>query len=493
MPEYNASCSLAAIAERKPVRNAAIKVQGSFVKKLNKIKYLCNVWIAGLALASGAAWAQGVAAADQLAQAKDDAPTSSREALFGLDKPAADKPTSTGFRGFVQLEAARAYRSQEHWSKGRLRLDVHRQGQISENLKWKIGARFDYDAAYDRSGFYPGPVREDQRYGFMLRENFFDIGAGDWDFRIGRQHIVWGEMVGLFFADVVSARDLREFILPEFEQLRTPQWALRASHYKDNTHFEALWIPVPTIDDIGKPGADFFPHPLPVPATYLGEQKPSRKLGNANYGLRLSHLRSGWDVSGFYYRSVDAAPTFYRVGVPAAPGAPFLFQARHDKINQYGGTVSKDLGSAVFKGEFVYTQGRRYNVTRLAQVDGLVRQNTLDYALGLDFTLGTDTRLNVQAFQRLFFAHDPDIIPEKRESGASLFLSGKLARNIEAQTLLVHSLNRRDWMLRPRLSWGFEKNWRLLLGADIFSGPVTGFFGRFDQADRVYTEIRYSF
>jgi hypothetical protein len=31
------------------------------------------------------------------------------------------------------------------------------------------------------------------------------------------------------------------------------------------------------------------------------------------------------------------------------------------------------------------------------------------------------------------------------------------------------------------------------VGADIFGGPLTGFFGRFDNNDRVYTELRYSF
>jgi len=47
-------------------------------------------------------------------------------------------------------------------------------------------------------------------------------------FRLGRQHIVWGEMVGLFFADVVSAKDMRQFILPDFDMIRIPQWAARA-------------------------------------------------------------------------------------------------------------------------------------------------------------------------------------------------------------------------------------------------------------------------
>ncbi|KXK47289.1 MAG: hypothetical protein UZ02_AOB001000739, partial [Nitrosomonas europaea] len=53
--------------------------------------------------------------------------------------------------------------------------------------------------------------------------------------------------------------------------------------------------------------------------------------------------------------------------------------------------------------------------------------------------------------------------------------------------------NRNEWMLRPRLTWNFARNWKLAAGADIFNGPPTGLFGRFDSSDRVYTELRFSF
>ena len=163
-------------------------------------------------------------------------------------------------------------------------------------------------------------------------------------------------------------------------------------------------------------------------------------------------------------------------------------------IDQVGGTFAKDLGSVVLKGEAVYTNGRQFNVlTRLAQPNGLVAQNTVDYALGLDFNLPSDTRLNVQFFQRIYTDHDPDIIPSKFESGASVLLDFKLGNNVEGRALLVHSLNRNDWLFRPKISWNFEKNWRLAVGADIFGGPPTGLFGRYDNNDRVYTELRYSF
>lgn len=423
---------------------------------------------------------------------------SSRESLFGDAAPAKEKlphepawkKLVTGWRGFSQLEIADTYSSPEHLSKAKLRTELSRTGQFNEHIKWKISGRFDYDAAYDLSNFYPPAVRRDQRQEFFLRENYVDISAGNFDFRLGRQHVIWGEMVGLFFADVVSAKDLREFILPAFDILRIPQWAMRAEYSKNNVHAEVLWIPVPTLDEIGKPGADFYPGPLQGAASYLPEDRSGRNVGNSNYGLRLSYLKNGWDFSGFYYHSLDASSTFYRV---SGATEPLVFQPRHDQIDQVGTTFAKDFGSIVLKGEAVYTDGRKFNVARPTALDGLARQNTLDYALGLDFSLPAETRLNLQFFQRVFFSHDPGIFSDRVENGASVLLNGKIWRNIEAQALLIHSLNRSDYMFRPRLSWNFEKNWRWVLGADVLGGQPNGLFGRFDHSDRVYTEMRYSF
>jgi hypothetical protein len=223
-----------------------------------------------------------------------------------------------------------------------------------------------------------------------------------------------------------------------------------------------------------------------------GEQRPSNRLSDSNYGLRLSALKGGWDMSAFYYHSVDVVPTFYR-SVMATPTPVFVYEARHDTIDQYGGTLSKDLGNMVLRAEAVYTTGRQFNVTRVAQPNGLVGQNIIDYAIGLDFPLPEDIRLNLQFFQRVHTDHDADMVQNKYESGASVLLEGKLGNNWEARAVLVRSLNRSDWLFRPKLTWLFERNWRLAVGADIFGGPPTGLFGRYDNNDRVYAEVRYSF
>jgi hypothetical protein len=454
-------------------------------------------------------------------------PPLSRDALFGTDTPAVAAPADelplsrdalfgdgddalpkgkaaqavaqsasrpVRYRGFIQNVMAYTTPGPAHWSEAMTRADVSAQGDFGSGVKWHLGARVDFDAVYPMSDFYPQAVNDNQTLNAMLRENYIDIGAGDWDFRLGRQHIIWGEMVGLLFGDVVSAKDMRHFVLPEFDILRIPQWAARAEYFKGDFHAEAIWIPVASYDNIGKPGAQFYDYTL-IPygqATFRNEKIPTQNLENTNYGLRLSVLQNGWDVAAFAYSSMSVAPTFYRQIIAGAQPT-VEYQARHERIDQYGTTFAKDLGSTVLKGEAVYTSGQKYQSTNLTTPDGLVAQNTLTWVLGLDFSQITDTRVNVQVFQSHFFDHSPDIIESANENGYSLLVNRKFGDRFEAQALWISSLNRNDWMLRPRVSWNFEKNWDLAVGVDIFNGPPLGFFGRYDDSDRVYSELRYSF
>jgi hypothetical protein len=428
---------------------------------------------------------------------------SSKEALFAdapSPAPIKKEAQASVWHGFVQAELAGTYANPDHWSKFAGRLELGTRGRLDNGMQWKVSGRIDYNAVYDINDHYSAAVRDDQRAEFHLRENYLDFAAAGWDWRLGRQHIVWGEMVGLFFADVVSAKDLREFVLQDFQLMRIPQWAARAEYFKDDFHAELIWIPFPSYDEVGKvrtvggqSGSEFYAYPATPVGFFpqvLGETKPANHLSNTNYGLRLSQLTNGWDVSGFLYSSMDSSPTSYVVN---RIGPIYQYQLRHDRIHQAGGTLAKDFGGYVLKAEAIYTGGRRYNVRDAADVDGVVKQNTLDWVVGLDFNPGVDTRLNSQFFQRIYFNHNANIVPDHVENGFSLLVNHKLPNNVEAEALFVRSLNRNDWMFRPKLSWGFQRNWRLLFGLDVFGGPADGLFGQYDDKDRVYTEVRYDF
>lgn len=388
--------------------------------------------------------------------------------------------------GYAEFGGAYTWPDEAHWSKLRARVELGVSGRLGERSRYKLSARGDVDAAYDlEDGHYGRQVRRDQRAGFMIREAYADFGAGEWEFRVGRQHVVWGEMVGLFFADVVSARDLREFYLPEFEAMRTPQWAARAEYFGGGTHFELLWIPLPSYDEIGKPGADFYPFAVPE-GTRVRERKPSSSLSNTNWGVRVSRLIDGWDLSAFHYQSRDVSPTLYRLGPALAP----TLELRHDRIRQTGFTLSKDLGSVVLKGEAVHTHGRSFASTDPLARYGLKRSDTVDYVVGVDLPVRDLWRFNLQYYARVFNDHDRWLPNDSHERGMTFLVNRKLGEDFEIELLYVSSLNRSDYMLRPKLVWRITPEWRGQFGADIFGGRKDGVFGRHDASDRVYVEFR---
>lgn len=413
--------------------------------------------------------------------------------LFDLDAPH-DAPaeqssggSGSGIRwsGYGEFAGAYTYRDPEHWSKLRTRFELAASGRAGAGIRYKISARADVDAAYHlEDHYYPGPVRRDQRRELSLREAYLDFSSGDFEFRVGRQHVVWGEMVGLFLADVVSARDMREVILPEFESMRIPQWAARAEYFAGQSHFEFLWIPAPSYDEVGKPGADFYPYPFIDGGTRVRTNRPSNSLSNSNWGLRASHLINGWDLSAFYYRSYDVQPTLYQL-----PGGSL--ELRNDRIHQLGGTFSKDYGRFVLKGETVHTRGRKY-LTLDDPVNplGLKSSETLDYAVGVDVPVGSVWRFNVQYFGRRAFQHDDTMGFDRDETGMTFLVNRKFGDRVEAEVLYIGSFTSSDYLVRPKLSWHMTQDWRAQVGADIFGGRDNGLFGRYDNQDRVYLEFR---
>lgn len=431
-----------------------------------------------------------------LSQPAPVAPAEPEPSLASAPAKEAPRPGPT-ITGFFQTDVAYTYAGEgRHWSRFNNTLDLAAQGRTQGGIGWKLGGRASYDPVYDLGHHYPGEVRKDQRFEAMIREAYLDIPAGDWEFRLGRQHVVWGEMVGLFFADVVSAKDLRQFILPDFDMIRIPQWTARAEYFQGDFHAEGIWIPHMTYDNIGKPGAEFYPF---VPPTVSGfqnviaaEDKPTG-LSNSAYGLRLSYLTGGWDVSGFYYTANDPSAAFERT-TTLSPTPTLTYRPIHKRIHQVGATLGKDLGPFVLKGEAIYTRDKLFNTLDTADTDGLVKQNILDYVIGLEWSFPQETRFNLQAFQRHFFNYDSNIIPDRTESGVSMLWSTQAFHpKLEPELLLIHSLNRRDWSAQFKLTWKADANWRLSAGVDAFGGPSDALFGRYRNTDRIYTEARYSF
>ncbi|PLW81498.1 hypothetical protein CWI75_14770 [Kineobactrum sediminis] len=427
------------------------------------------------------------------ADTKPDDAAATGPGLSAPVSPARPAPRVTDLRvsGYGELAGAYTVADPSHWSKLRARLELGVTGELDWGGRFKLMTRSEGDAAYSvEDDFYPSAVRNDQRSDFSIREAYLDFSAADWEYRLGRQHVVWGEMVGLFLADVVSAQDTREFFLPEFETMRIPQWAVRAERFIGDSHIDLLWVAYPSYNEIGEPGSDFYPFPIPADATMRDltpdlvpdHITPSRgKLSNHGFGARYSRLVGGWDLTGFYYQSTDVAPTLYRT----ATG----LELRHDRIRQLGTTFSKGYLDFVLKGEAVHTFGRKFLSADPAARFGLEESDALDYVLGVMIPRG-DWRLDLQFYGRHVFDHSPALGFDADEVGITVLLNRRFTDRLEAELLYLSGLNRSDWSFQPSLTWNVTQSWRLQVGADWFGGSEIGLFGQYDDSDRVYLELR---
>lgn len=407
-----------------------------------------------------------------------------------------DKTIFSGLKQEVSIRSEFASRISEPHDITKLKNQgiITETGKLSDNLRFKVSGRFYYDAVYDATDNFAKNVESDQESEIELRDTYLDYSRGSFDVRLGKQQIVWGEAVGLFFADVVNAKDLREFVLPDFDLIRIPQWGMDAEYSKENFHSEFVFLPIAEFNKLGVSGSEFvFPYPVPENTSYSGldPDAPANSLKNSEGGLRLSYLLNGWDIGAFYFYSWEKSPVMYR----AIQSGAYRFSPEYKRQNMFGATFAKEVNDIVFKGEFVYKPKGYFSILDSADSDGVIRKDFVDYLLGLDYTIfgGIDT--NIQFMQRVIFSYDGLLFNEKEVNNSISFWASKDLLNsaLKCEFLVISSLMEKDLMYRPSFTYSFRNNWKWKAGLDIFQGEANGIFGKFNKKDRVYTELSYYF
>ncbi|MBI5630579.1 MAG: hypothetical protein HY921_06820 [Elusimicrobia bacterium] len=396
--------------------------------------------------------------------------------------------------GYVKNKTAYRVARPRDWSQSQNLLYLAVSGDLAKSFSYKASLKAFYDSVYDWRGPYARDVRRDLRLEGGLWEGYLDFSEGNWDARIGKQQIVWGETVGIFAADVVNARDMREFLLQDFGLIRVPQWAVQGEASKGATHLEWVWIPILAFNHFPPQGAEFAPVLPSVqgrPIELAAEQKPKDGFKNSEIGGRLSVLAEGWDLSLFQLYAWDKSLVLSREGAPS----PLVAIPLHHRLPLTGATFSKERGGVVYRGEAVYYHGKYFSALDPSVASGLVRRDALEAVLGGNASPWQAFDVNLQVLHRKVFNYGPALFHEEpARFGASLWLkTGLFDDSLEPELLFVSNLKRKDMMLRPKLHYSWGGHWRATLGMDVFEGSRTEPLGQFDSKDRIYAELKYSF
>ncbi len=330
-----------------------------------------------------------------------------------------------------------------------------------------------------------------------LREAYMDMYFEKMDLRIGKQQIIWGKADGVFITDIISPKDMSEFLLPDFSEIRLGITSLKADYYLGDNTFEFVWVPnfTPTImpdeNSIWRPKMSF-----PVnPNWDFSKKDVEKNLENSEVFAKFSAMSSAIDFEfmGAYMWDDDPAmdikptidPTTHQI-------SSLIVTPQHHRLSVTGGSFSTTVGDFVIRGEGAYYFGKYFSTDNLTVNDGLLEKDYLHYLLGIDTSLW-NIKLSSQFVQQAILDYDDSIKNDEFDNTVT-FLASKtfLRETLRTELFAYIGLNDEDALIRPKVIYDFSDGFDIIFGVNIFTGNK-GKFGQYDNNDMIFSKIKYSF
>ncbi len=355
---------------------------------------------------------------------------------------------------------------------------------------------FDWRLDYGKGdvALYVNPVFDynalNKNLDISLRQAYMDIYFDNFDLRIGKQQIIWGKADGVFITDIISPRDLSEFILPDFEEIRIGTNAVKFDYYLGNSTLEAVWIPTfqPTItpdeNSIWAPKMPDFP--MPVNYDYSNAEVEN-KLSESEIALKYSYLGSAIDFELMTAYMWDDNPAMRIYLQPDT----LLIKPEYHRLPLVGASFSKAVGGAVVRGEGAYYFEKRFAVENLS-VNGVKEKDYVHYLVGYDHNW-FGMNVSFQFIQEYIINYEDDIRNDEFSNTITFLITEDFLREtLRLEFFTYYGINNEDALLRPKIAYDLADGFEVQLGANIFVGDE-GNFGQYDENDMLYLKVRYDF
>lgn len=333
-----------------------------------------------------------------------------------------------------------------------------------------------------------------------LREAYLDIYFRSLDLRIGKQQIIWGNADGVFITDVISPKNLEEFLLRDFEEIRVGITSLKADYYFGNNTVEFVWVPTFTPTELPETNSIWYPEmdysALPVSPTIDNSQREvENNLGNSEVFAKFSAMSSliDYEIMAGYMWDDDPTMHVQKTIDPVTKKISSITAVpRYHRLGLTGGSFSTTIGSFVVRGEGAFYEGKYFNSVDPAIKDGVIEKDYLHYLLGTDFSIG-GIDLSTQFIQENILDYQESIVGDQYKNTITFLARDDFLRQTLTLELFSYiGLNNSDALIRPKIYYDLQDSFELMLGANLFLGDE-GRFGQYNNNDMLYTKVTYSF
>jgi hypothetical protein len=338
----------------------------------------------------------------------------------------------------------------------------------------------------DYLGFAPDPPSDD--YDLELYEAYLNHATPDWDLRLGRQIVRWGKADQISPVDNVNPQDLREFVIPDLEDRKVPNWMARLRLFPGDLTLEGVFVPFFQENTFDYSGNTWALLGVDDQGLKIDEDEPDQGLDNADWGLRTAASMAGWDVALSYLYATQKSPHL-RFN-PLAPQGPTL-HADYRRQHIIGWEFETTVDKFGFRGEGAYFDEQSLVTQGLNSISRPMTHSVI----GVDYLGEADWYINVQLSHQHIFDHEDDILFLRQDN---FYLSGEINREFwRGNTMLKlgYAVDLRDGgaFLTPEAILTYFENLELSLGANFFFGPQASYFGRYRDNDQGFFKAVYRF
>lgn len=354
-----------------------------------------------------------------------------------------------------------------------------------------------YDAVYDVEEDLHVEDEEEYHAYVDLREAFVDLTFDKMDMRFGKQQVVWGKTDGFRVLDTVNPLNYKEFVLDDFLESRIPLWMATLEYYFTFEYsLQAVIIPEMQFFEPANDGSEYALSSLTVlegvRPVINDTKEPDESLENTEYGLKFTGFYHGWDFTLNYLYSWDDIPAIKKTLDPAA--GTITVAPEHERIHIVGGSFANVFWDAVVRAEIAAKIGKYFSVDDPTVPDMVSEKTQISYALAFERDL-YDISWLLQILQETILDYDEAISDDEVDTkitlrGTKTFMN----ETLEVVLSTIYGVNGTEFVIRPSLEYDITDSTKIKVGADFFEGgDDDSLFGQFDDKDRLYVELKYSF
>ncbi len=347
-------------------------------------------------------------------------------------------------------------------------------------------------------------VGADEAIEFNMRELYGELYFDAMDIRIGKQIVATGQADGLYLTNMISPKNMSDFLLSETHELQTGVPAVKADYYLDAFTLSGIWIAshVPTetfsSDSLWYRTPELFSQGT---VTVLDPELPETSLENSEIFGKVSYF--GSTINGEIMGGYTWTDEPYSSGITITSPLPALAADVDTEYGRYavaGGSLSLPVSSAVVRGETLVSFNKPMSSVQTAPAPSVsVEEHTVvDALIGVDLN-AADMMLSAQ--YRLTYItdfNDSLIVNGKATEEAAHMVTFHAQKNFLDDTLTADlftamELNTFNALIRPSLTYAIEDAVEVTGEALIFVGDESGMYGTYNDSSLLSLALNYYF